>query len=339
MADKLTSKPVTPSEEMLTLLKEWVAPDVTEVKKELEKGKTNFMGTPLEQLYSKVEEIEEEQEEEVKPLTAEEIEQIRQDAYNEGFAQGNAEGYQKGHELGLQDGHQQGLEQGTEQGFEAGLKQGQEQIELKVVQWQNLLEQLYKPISKVDAVVEQQLLNLAVMLAESVIRIETAQNQQALLQVLQEAISYLPFNTEYAELHLHPSDIELLTEVYDEESLQEKKWIIKEEPGYRPGDLVVATPNSLIDRSIKQRIKQSIEQFVNKAELDKELNEPLQPENNLAQMQQEITDKYQQSADSEQIQATETNQNPASALDNQTEQSLPEPQSSELQSGNEAPDE
>ena len=115
-----------------------------------------------------------------------------------------------------------------------------------------------------------QLLDLALMLAKAVIRSETKTNPDVLLNVLHEAVSSLPFNTEYAELHLHPDDIELIQQTYDEEALAERKWILKEEPGYQPGDLIVGTPNSLIDRTLKHRIAQTIDGFIQGSGLDKE---------------------------------------------------------------------
>lgn len=276
MNDKLSKQPVTPSKEMLELLEEWAAPDVTEVKKQEFTGKTNFMGIPIDKLYSQViEEQQEVEEEEIKPLTAEEIEQIRQDAYDEGFAEGKTDGFAKGEEEGLQQGHEKGLEQGHQEGYQAGLEQGQNEVNILIARWNNLAHQLYHPLEKVDRVVEKQLLNLAVMLAESVIRQESKSNSEVLLNVLHEAVSSLPFNTEYAEIHMHPDDILLLREVYDDEALVEQKWIIKEEPGYQIGDVIVMTPNSLIDRTVKQRMRQTIDKFIVKAELDKEVDESL----------------------------------------------------------------
>jgi flagellar assembly protein FliH len=256
---------------MLELLEEWAAPDVTEHKKQEFTGRTNFMGVPLDKLYSQHIQ-EEEVEEEVKPLTAEEIEQIRQDAYNEGFAQGKDEGFVKGEEDGLEQGRTQGLELGHQEGFEAGFSQGQEQVNMLIERWQHLTHQLYNPVEKMDRIAEQQLLNLAVMLAESVIRQESKINKDALFTVLDEAVASLPFNTEYAEIHMHPTDIALLQELYNEEAIVERKWLLKEEPSYQVGDVIVMTPNSLIDRSIKQRIKQSLDTFVAKIELDKEID-------------------------------------------------------------------
>jgi len=271
--DKLGKKPLTPNRELLDLLQDWVAPDVTQSKKSEFVGKTNFMGTPLEELYSKALLQEAVEEEDVKPLTAEEIEQIRQDAYNEGFELGKEEGYQVGEAQGLQEGHELGVKNGHEQGYLAGLEQGQFEINEKIARLKDLTHQLYHPIEKVDKTAEQQLLNLAVMLAESVIRQEIKTNKDVLLTVLHEATSSLPFNTDFAEIHIHPDDLKLLTETYSEEAIIEQKWIIKEEPGYQQGDIIVMTPDSLIDRSVKQRIKQSIGHFIEKAELNKELND------------------------------------------------------------------
>ena len=194
MVNKLTNKPVTPGEEMLELLKEWTGPDVTEVKSAELKGKTNFLGVSIADMYNKKPQVEE-VEEEVPQLTAEEIEQIRQDAYNEGFAQGKEEGHAKGHEEGLEAGFAEGKEQGHLEGKEQGLHEGQVLIQQQVEHWQQLVHQLYNPIERVDRAAEMQLLDLAVMLSESVIRSEIKSNRDSLLQVLHEAAASLPFNT------------------------------------------------------------------------------------------------------------------------------------------------
>ena len=275
MKDKLTKKTVRPTKEMLDLLESWAAPDVTAAKKQEVTGKTNFLGMPVEKLYSQILEEAKADEEEIQPLTAEDIEQIRQDAYNEGFGEGRDKGFKKGEEEGLQQGHEQGLHQGHQEGYLAGFEQGQSEVNQLISRWSHLTHQLYHPVEKVDKVVEKQLLNLTIALAESVIRQESKANSEVLLTVLHEAVSSLPFNTEYAEIHMHPEDIELLRQVYDDEALIEQKWIIKEEPGYQLGDVVVMTPNSLIDRTIKQRMRQTLDKFVQKAELDKEIDESL----------------------------------------------------------------
>ena len=274
MTAKLTNKPVTPTREMLELLKDWQAPDVTASKQASVVGKTNFLGVPIEELYkAKPTLIEREEEEEIHQLTAEEVEAIRQQAYDEGFAAGKEAGFEVGKVEGLEAGKIEGLELGQKEGFEAGIEEGRETGAQQIKRWQELADKLYEPNERIDKTIEQQLLNLAVMLAESVIRVEVQSNKESLLEILRESVSALPFNTEFCELHLHPDDIELLQESITEEEMAENKWIFKPETHFQHGDIIVATPNSLIDRSVKQRIKQSIERFIEDAGLENELAE------------------------------------------------------------------
>lgn len=270
MPNKLTKAPVTPNDELLELLKDWVAPDVTADKKQELEGKTNFLGVPLNELYSSKKQTAIHEEEVVPQLTAEEIEKIRQDAYEEGFLQGKEAGYEAGFEEGKVAGIEEGKTIGHAEGVETGLAEGQAIIQQQSEEWQQLVAQLYDPIKRVDKAVEMQLLELAVSLAEAVIRTETTINPNVLLNILHEAVDSLPFNTEYCELHLHPDDIAIIKSVYDDDALVEQKWILKEEPAYNRGDLIVGTPNSLIDRTLKHRLKQTIDEFVLSAGLNKE---------------------------------------------------------------------
>lgn len=273
MTAKLTNKPVTPTKEMLELLKEWQAPDVSEVKKATVVGRTNFMGVPIEELYKAQPQLIEPEEEEVKQLTAEEVEAIRQEAYEEGFAEGKEAGFEAGKEEGLVAGHEEGLANGHKEGFEAGMQEGREAVEQQIQQWQSLTQKLDTPIKRVDEATEQQLLNLAVMLAESILRVEVQTNKQSLLAIIHESVSALPFNYEFCEIHMHPDDIALVESEFSDEQMAENKWIFKPEAHFEIGDVVVATPNSLIDRSVKQRIKQTIRSFIEDANLNIELNQ------------------------------------------------------------------
>lgn len=49
-------------------------------------------------------------------VTVEELDKIRNDAYEEGLAQGRDDGYKQGHEQGLSEGQKQGYDKGFEEG-------------------------------------------------------------------------------------------------------------------------------------------------------------------------------------------------------------------------------
>ncbi len=79
----------------------------------------------------------EEQPEEPAPsITAEEVEAIRQAAWEEGMRDGREAGFAKGLEEGKLEGLQQGHQAGLEQGREEGLAMGREQVELEIARWQ-----------------------------------------------------------------------------------------------------------------------------------------------------------------------------------------------------------
>ena len=52
---------------------------------------------------------------EIEPVTTEEVESIRQEAYSEGLEQGNKKGYDEGFTSGQKTGHKEGLKAGTQE--------------------------------------------------------------------------------------------------------------------------------------------------------------------------------------------------------------------------------
>ena len=81
-------------------------------------------------------------EEEQPPLTLEEIESIRQAAYDDGFAEGKEAGYQAGFDEGRVKGEEAGHAEGLENGRSEGLELGRSWIEERSQQWQELLDKL-----------------------------------------------------------------------------------------------------------------------------------------------------------------------------------------------------
>ena len=93
----------------------------------------------------------EEQPEEPAPsITAEEVEAIRQAAWEEGMRDGREAGFAKGLEEGKLEGLQQGHQAGLEQGKEEGLAMGREQVELEIARWQALVSRLATPLGEMD---------------------------------------------------------------------------------------------------------------------------------------------------------------------------------------------
>lgn len=259
-----TKQPFAPTDELLELLKRWPSPVLSSDKKQPE-GKTNALNKPLAS-HKVLPQAEAEAELEIKPLTAEDIEQIRQAAFDEGFAQGKEEGFSKGYEEGREQGSADGLSQGQAEGKKLGLEQAAEEIEQKKQELAALLDQLQQPLLQIDQQVEQQLLQLCLAMAEAVIAVEVKTNPAVILKTLADATSVLPLQTEHILIKLHPDDLAVVEQHFTAEQVAERHWQLRAEPSIERGGCLLETPLSSMDRTIKHRLQSSLEHFLHSSD-------------------------------------------------------------------------
>jgi flagellar assembly protein FliH len=306
---------VKPSEEELDQIQRWRYPDVEDERKKANPTPTNVLGMAPGK-WRRPEP--EQEEEEPQPPTAEEIEEIRRAAYEDGFAEGNQAGQVQGREEGLKQGFEEGHAQGVEQGRQEGLAQGQAIIDEKAMALEALLRQLHAPLENVDREVERSLVNLTAQLAEEVIRTELSTNPDVILQVLHEAIGVLPLNTGAITLDLHPDDLVLVQQQYDADMLQERGWRLRAEPALSRGDISIASERSYVDVSMKQRVRDLLERFLHQSV--ERVSEP---------QEQATESEHQAEADAVEATGEETESQPAADAGSQPEASTPDADSTE----------
>ncbi len=191
-----------------------------------------------EPVVEEIPEIEEVPVEEVKPLTLEELEAIRQDAYNEGFATGEKDGFHSGQMKARQEA-------------EAVLQERLKGLE-------TLMGQLFEPIAEQDQLIEQAMVNLVSQLARQVIQRELSTDSSQIRQVLREALKLLPMGAENIRIHVNPQDFELVKAMRDR---HEESWRILEDDALLPGGCRIETEHSRIDASIETRLAQASKQL------------------------------------------------------------------------------
>ena len=199
---------------------------------------------------------------EIKPLTAEELDAMRDAAHAEGVAEGRLEGLRQGHEEGFAAGREEGLAQGHELGLQQGLAAGQRQIDDAVAAWERLARQLEQPLQQVDLAVEQQLLQLVVNLARAVIRCELVTNERLIHALLNESISGLPLNTPRLQVSLNPEDRQLVDAAYGPGQLQERGWTLMTDAALGRGHCVVKSDVSRVEINPEQDVKELLERFL-----------------------------------------------------------------------------
>jgi flagellar assembly protein FliH len=247
------------------LLKSWPIPDVSEDLTQFS-GRSTAFGQPLEQVYQKQHTHEDEPEtqepEEFPTLTLEELEQIRQDAYEEGIKQGHEQGYIEGFEKGVNDGKEVGYKEGIEIGKEQGINDAKPLVDEKLQTLNSLVDSMAQPQKKVDEAVEKQLVHLAKLLAEQVVFKELQTNPELILVSLKKAIDALPMIEQAVKIHLHPEDLALVEDSYGAEHIKQQHWLLVPEPTLDRGGCEVKTAQSSIDMTLKTRLNEIMEKFL-----------------------------------------------------------------------------
>ncbi|MBP5096660.1 flagellar assembly protein FliH [Pseudomonas protegens] len=184
------------------------------------------------------EEIEEVPLEEVQPLTLEELESIRQEAYNEGFATGEKEGF---HSTTLK------VRQEAEVALSA-----------KLQALEQLMANLFEPIAEQDTQIEKTLVELVRHITRQVIQRELAMDSTQIEHVMREALKLLPLGVGNVRLYVNPQDFEQVKSLRER---HEESWRIVEDEALLPGGCRVETEYSRIDASMETRIAQAMDQL------------------------------------------------------------------------------
>lgn len=174
--------------------------------------------------------IEEVNEHDIQPLTAEQLAEIQSQARKEGHAEGLAKGKKE------------------------GLAAGKKQIDESVKRLEKILQAFSEPLEEVNEAVEEELIALAMAVAQQIIRREVQQDPQHILSVVREAMGELPSAARQVRIYLHPEDAGLIREAYDTDDVEERPWKIVDDMALSRGGCRIESQTSRIDASIEKRL-------------------------------------------------------------------------------------
>jgi flagellar assembly protein FliH len=235
----------------------WNLPDLTDDQSQ---GPSNMFGKKPAQHIA-----EESIEEEPKPMTMAQLEEMRAVAEKDGFDQGKEEGYQTGLEQGrlegLEQGHKEGLEQGEQQGFEAG----KAEADALVMRFSSIVEQFEKPLTVLDQEIESELLNLVLALTKAVIINEVKTNPEHILAALRQGINALPIKEQQIKIRVNQEDADLISQFYSQDQLDKNRWQLDVDPVLSSGDCIIDSVRSSVDLSVEERMSQVLEDLKQKS--------------------------------------------------------------------------
>jgi flagellar assembly protein FliH len=188
--------------------------------------------------------------------TAGEIEQIQQQAHEDGLAAGREEGLAAGREEGLAAGREEGLATGHKEGYDAGWREGYESGKTRLIDETARLTQLMTALEEALAGFDEQMstdmLALSLSIARQITRNALDLRPEALLPVVREALAGLPQTSHHAQLILHPDDAELVRS-HMEDELAHAHCRIVENNHIERGGCRVKTEASEIDATLAGR--------------------------------------------------------------------------------------
>ena len=185
-----------------------------------------------------------------RPLTADELQKITEDARREGFQQG------------LREGTEQGIREGTKAGEKAGNQraylEAKKEIEASQNQLRNLIKRLFEPMQQQDHELENILVDLVLQLSKTIVAAEIKTDPQLILNIVESTLQSLPKGAKHIRVSLSPEDAELVNTLIPE---NQRDWQVISEAKLDSGGCSIETESSLADFSVADRISGYLEKI------------------------------------------------------------------------------
>ncbi len=173
--------------------------------------------------------------------TAEEIENIHKQAYEEGFNLGRKEGRAKGY------------------------KESQQKVENehreRTETLRSILNLMADPLSQLDDEVEKTISDMVALLAKHLVRRELKTNEGEIIGIVRQVMGHLPISVRHPRVHLNPEDLVIVKNalvIGDEE----ESWKLEPDPLVSRGGCLVESQSSFIDATIEARLAAQISQML-----------------------------------------------------------------------------
>ncbi len=171
----------------------------------------------------------EEESEQLKPPTLEELEQWRNEAREDGF----------------------------QQGFEQGYEQGKAAVEARAEQWQQLLDALDKPFSLLEKSLSDTVFSLSVTIAQQLVKKTLQVDPEELLDVINDCLDILAEDSQKIKVSLNPDDADWVREYYEQHNKAPAYQII-EDAAISKGGCIVQSSHSTIDATLEKRLQDQL---------------------------------------------------------------------------------
>ena len=143
-------------------------------------------------------------------------------------------------------------------GFQAGKEEGLESARIEaqdiVLRMTGIAQEMAQPFRSLDATVTKELAEMAMLLAQQIVRRELSIDSTVVTDIFTEAMQTLYTLEGEIVIFVNPADVLLIRELAAE-TLEGKSWKVVEDSELLPGGCQVKTPMSFVDGSVERQME------------------------------------------------------------------------------------
>ena len=150
----------------------------------------------------------------------------------------------------------QALRQSAEQeGYRQGLEQAKQEYAGELQRLRELIDFFEHPLQAVNDEIEHQLAQVAVSIAQQLVRRELRTDPGEIIGLIRDSIKLLPGNARNIVIRLHPDDARLVREAFSLDSREDESgWQLLEDPAVTRGGCEIRAAPSEINLTLENRL-------------------------------------------------------------------------------------
>ncbi len=200
-----------------------------------------------------------------KPLTADDLKKLTEEAKKEGFEQG----------------YQEGLEKGTREGTVAGEKAGhakaysesKQKLNDEIQRLGHVASNLLIPMQEQEEALENIIVDMAINFTKELLQQEITQQPTLLLRVVKNALSALPAGSKNITVYVNETDSQLIDAHLPQ---AQRDWSIQVDNSVTTGGCRVETHESLVDYTCEHRLQTFLTQVQDHGDVSEDAVEPVE---------------------------------------------------------------